>query len=180
MPRVLSLYALLLLTGCVNLGLARHEVRFRVEERPEYVAVDVWEPLPPRGEVDANHIVFGLLAWPADALISLGYAVAAPFQSDYRIRWGPVGALCAVVMPYLTLAPPLKVPPPLAQHPRFVTPLEFEQLRHLASRGDHAGVRRVLRDLELWYESWEPTDGVRVGDDRIDRLIRQGRDAMRR
>ncbi len=49
--------------------------------------------------------LLALLSWPLDAVASTYWAVRAPFDSEYSIQAGPLGALCGIALPGITLMP---------------------------------------------------------------------------
>jgi hypothetical protein len=86
---------------------------------------------PPHPVLD---VCIPLVLYPVEKFLSMLVAVQAPFNADLDIRWGPVGALAGLTLPWVTLIPFILPPNPLADV--HLDPPVFDELCRRVREGD--------------------------------------------
>lgn len=97
--RVLGFVPLTLLSCCYSFAEVRREVSVRTEK--ETVALSIW--VSDQGIIHGGELL--MVLWPVHAFLAASAAIQAPFNGDYDIQWGPLGALAGIVVPGLTVLP---------------------------------------------------------------------------
>ena len=102
-----ALGCLPLLGGCYSLAQCRLPVHVKTDDASValWVWIDAPGPVlsdPPSPVRDA---ITTLVLSPFELLLDTAVAVRAPFDPDLDIRWGPVGAVAGIVLPWVTLVP---------------------------------------------------------------------------
>lgn len=101
------LLAPVLLTSCYSLAKCRMDQRVSSPDTTVVFSVWVNAPGPPRSS-PRNPVLGAITAvglYPYDVVFSTCGALAAPFDPDLSIRWGPLGAVAAITLPGVTLVP---------------------------------------------------------------------------
>ncbi len=111
--RCAALSLFLLLGSCYSLAQTPLTRRIRTEGATVVLRIWINNPgpvlsAPPSPLHDAIHV---LLLYPVEIVLDTGIAVTAPFDPDFEIRWGPIGAVAAIVLPGVTLMPDFYLPP---------------------------------------------------------------------
>jgi hypothetical protein len=103
-----------------------------------------------------------LLLYPIDKSVGLVIVALAPFSSDLDIRWGPLGALAGITLPWVTLIPFLLPPRPLADVA--LDPQVFRELCDRVRSGD--GVRAYTELVQEcgWEGGFDALHSVRFHD----------------
>lgn len=94
-------------SGCYSLSRIRLSEIIKTDG--EAVVLWIWIDAPgPRlsdGDYPVSDAVSALVLYPLDLVMSASIAVRAPFDPELDIRWGPIGALAGVALPWVTLIP---------------------------------------------------------------------------
>ncbi len=132
------------------MAITAHPVQVTSREGDRVLVLKAWvadQWLRPRGG-----LLSALVFYPYNLLVSLGYAVSAPFDADYDIRLGPIGAVLGVGIPGFTLIPALD-PLPEFQGTWVVDPSTMQRLVDASTEGQWS-LNRALRATEIWSEYW--------------------------
>jgi len=121
--------------GCFSVARTREHEVIASEGRTATLAVLIDAPGPMLGPI-------ALLLWPVETVFDIGLAVRAPFDRDLDVRWGPLGALGAIVLPGLTVVPYFYAP--VLGWPTNVPPATFDALLERVRAGDGVAAYREL------------------------------------
>jgi hypothetical protein len=105
-------------------------------------------------------VIVPLVLYPVDKISSLLIALNAPFDPDIEIRWGPLGALVGIAVPWVTLIPDFYGPPPPGD--LVLEPGAFDRLIARVNEGD--GVRAYVETFQVcgWRGGADALHSVRV------------------
>jgi hypothetical protein len=112
---------------------------------------------PPIPVLDAG---ISLVLYPVDKFLSTLIALQAPFNADLDIRWGPVGALAGMTLPWVTLIPYLLPPNPLADID--LDPRVFDELCRRVREGDGVDAYTELVQECGWPGGCDALHSVRL------------------
>jgi hypothetical protein len=104
----------------------------------------------------------GLVLFPLDKLMSLVQAMRAPFDGDYDVRWGPLGAFVGCTVPWVTLIPYIYPPPPLADV--VLQREDFERLLERLHVGDGIAAYREIIGNRPGCADLAAVRAVRISD----------------
>lgn len=139
-----ALAALPLLGGCYSLA----QIRLTERVKTDNASLDLWVWIdapgpvlsePPMPVFDA---ISALIFYPVEVLLDTSVALRAPFDPTLDIRWGPLGALGGIALPWVTLVPDFFKPLPLPDIT--LEPAAFDLLVSRIGRGDGVAAYREI------------------------------------
>lgn len=171
----LALIALLaFLSGCYSM--TRVRMLQGVTTDGDAATLEVWvdSPGPVLSDppVLAYDVIVPVVLYPLDKLSSLLIAIKAPFDPATDIRWGPIGALAGITLPWVTLIPDLYGPLPLRDV--VLDRVDFDRLMTRVRQG--GGVRAyidIVKDCR-WRGGQSALHSVRVYDGPPSKTARHG------
>lgn len=155
-----ALTALICLSGCYSLACTRTDMCITTRKRPEVVVFRVWIAAGQLQPVSLETTVQTLAAYPIDVLASATVALLAPFNPEFDVRFGPLGAVAGILLPGFTVTTFLDG---FSWDGGFVvSQSEFETLL-AATRGGDRRLREVMQSLhDVWEENWLSVEFVEV------------------
>jgi hypothetical protein len=122
--------------------------------RTEDASIDLWIWIDAPGPVlsDPPAPVFDaistLVLYPVEILVDLSVAIHAPFDPALDVRWGPLGGVVGIVLPWVTLVPDFYGPLPLPDVN--LEPDAFDLLVSRVRQGDGANAYREIVGQFPW------------------------------
>lgn len=139
----LALIALLVVaSGCYSMTRVRmlQDVRTVGDAATLELWIDAPGPVLSEPPILVFDVIVPVVFYPLEKISSLLVAIRAPFDETTEIRWGPIGALAGVTLPWVTLIPDFYGPLPLADV--VLDRAAFDELMRRVRAGD--GVRAYV------------------------------------
>ena len=136
--------ALLLLGGCFSLAQRRMDQTVRTDGATAKLSIwiDSRAPMHHEPRQPVSEALASLALYPVDVVYSSLAAVTAPFDSDVAIRFGPVGAIAGIALPWITVMPEIYGPMPF--HDVAIERRDFDELVLRIEAGDGVAAYRKL------------------------------------
>jgi hypothetical protein len=139
-----------------------HPVQLTSREGDQVLVLRAWigdQWLPGDGGLLSTIVLY-----PYDLFRSLGYALQAPFDADYDVRLGPLGALLGIALPGVSLVPAIG-PSPAIQGTWVLEHETLDSLIEAAGQGRPA-LNQALRATTVWSEHWWYVERVELRERR--------------
>jgi hypothetical protein len=161
-----------LLGGCYSIVNIRLKQSVHAGETTKVVGVWIRAPGPTWSDppIPVLDAIAPLVFYPLDVVFDLVTACKAPFDPNIEIRGGPIGALTAIALPWITLIPYFYGPLPLPDVE--LQPEALAELIERIRRGDGSAAWRQI----MGYYPWRGGEAALIAVEVIDPDRRSGDD----